>query len=155
MERSIGRIDDYSLTRRYFAAPSCRGVRRRGKHGGHRSRVQNRSRAAIQRQIVLITLYPAVMISAWLGGLWPGIAATALSAVIADYVRIDPLAIRHAWLPGRSPRTSAVAGVGTVISILTEGLDQGRAREDTARTAAERAEQRAPQSLEAESGRQE
>jgi PAS domain S-box-containing protein len=37
-----------------------------------------------------ITFYPAVMASAWLGGLGPGLVATALGALIADYLWISP-----------------------------------------------------------------
>ncbi|HEX3704603.1 MAG TPA: HAMP domain-containing sensor histidine kinase [Vicinamibacterales bacterium] len=102
-------------------------------------------------KFALITFYPAVMISAWLGGLWPGIAATVLSAVIADYLWIDPLYSLRPGYPGDLAALALFAGVGIVISILNESLHQGRAREHTARTAAERAEQRALCSLEAES----
>jgi PAS domain S-box-containing protein len=45
-----------------------------------------------------ITFYPAVMCSAWLGGIGPGLVATALSALIADYFWVSPafsLAIRE------------------------------------------------------------
>jgi K+-sensing histidine kinase KdpD len=37
-----------------------------------------------------ITFYPAVMFSAWLGGIGPGLVATALAALIADYFWVSP-----------------------------------------------------------------
>ena len=37
-----------------------------------------------------ITLFPAVMLSAWFGGLWPGIVTTLVCAVAADYFWIEP-----------------------------------------------------------------
>src|SRR5438552_1211836 len=37
-----------------------------------------------------ITLFPAIMLSAWLGGFWPGIVTTALCATAAEYFWIEP-----------------------------------------------------------------
>jgi PAS domain S-box-containing protein len=67
-----------------------------------------------------ITFYPAVMFSAWLGGFGPGLVATALSALIADYFWISPafsLAI------GEVPDTLGLLvfiAMGVVISALNE-----------------------------------
>src|SRR5688572_1098107 len=38
-----------------------------------------------------ITLFPAIMLSAWLGGLWPGLVTTLLCAAAADYYWIEPI----------------------------------------------------------------
>jgi K+-sensing histidine kinase KdpD len=54
-----------------------------------------------------ITFYPAVMFVAMLGGLWPGLLAAILSALLADYwifppvghFRIERLSDKTAFLP--------------------------------------------------------
>jgi PAS domain S-box-containing protein len=67
-----------------------------------------------------ITFYPAVMISGWIGGIGPGVLATALSALIADYLWISPafsLAI------GDVPEALGLllfTAVGILISVMNE-----------------------------------
>ena len=39
----------------------------------------------------LMTFFPAVILSAYLGGLGPGLLATVLGAAVADYFFIEPL----------------------------------------------------------------
>jgi PAS domain S-box-containing protein len=82
-----------------------------------------------------IQCFPAVMVSAWYGGLGPGLAATALGALIAVFFLVPPhfsLVINQA---------ADAAGlilfllVGTVISTLNEGLR--RSRETAERQAAD------------------
>ena len=43
------------------------------------------------QQLPFITFYPAVMLAAWLGGLWPGIVATLLAAALADSFWLTPV----------------------------------------------------------------
>src|SRR5688572_23810120 len=37
-----------------------------------------------------VALYPAIMVSAWIGGPGPGLLATALAALAADYFWLEP-----------------------------------------------------------------
>src|SRR3954453_21037665 len=37
-----------------------------------------------------ITFFPAIILGAYLGGLWPGLLATLLSAVAVDYFLLEP-----------------------------------------------------------------
>jgi PAS domain S-box-containing protein len=53
-----------------------------------------------------ITFYPAVMLVAWLGGLGPGLVATALSALLADYFWISP------------PLTFAIGDLADMLGLL-------------------------------------
>ena len=53
------------------------------------------------RDLPFLTFYPAVMVSAWLGGFWPGIVTTLLAATIADYLCCHP---RPPW-PSAAPAT--------------------------------------------------
>src|SRR5579872_38757 len=39
----------------------------------------------------LVMFYPAIMVSAWMGGLWPGVVATAVSAVLESYLFLEPV----------------------------------------------------------------
>src|SRR5258708_377249 len=71
---------------------------------------------------------PAVMLSASLGGLWPGLLATLLSALAADYFLIEP---RFSF--GVADVANAVAFavfvlIGTFISVLSESLHRARHR---------------------------
>jgi K+-sensing histidine kinase KdpD len=49
----------------------------------------------------LVLLYPAIMVSGWLGGRWPGIVATFMSAALADYFFLEPFfslrVTHHGW----------------------------------------------------------
>jgi PAS domain S-box-containing protein len=45
---------------------------------------------AVGPQVPFITFYPAIIVAALIGGLWPGIVATALSTVAAWYAFIPP-----------------------------------------------------------------
>src|SRR3979411_1702485 len=44
-----------------------------------------------------MTFFPAVMIAAYFGGFWPGIVATLLSAVFANYFLTRELSSGHPW----------------------------------------------------------
>src|SRR5687768_6265926 len=46
--------------------------------------------AVVGFRFPLITFYPAVLLSAWFGGLWPGVVATILSTLLVDYVWLAP-----------------------------------------------------------------
>ena len=88
----------------------------------------------------LIAFYPAITISASLGGLWPGVVCTVLSAIVAAFVWLNPrFSLRI------TPGADAIAllvfiGVGVVISALSESLKGRATRERDARKRAENAE---------------
>jgi PAS domain S-box-containing protein len=68
----------------------------------------------------LILFYPAVMVSAWFGGLWPGVVTTLLSTVAAAYFWTTPTA---SVAIGPWPDALALltfVGVGVLISGLNE-----------------------------------
>jgi PAS domain S-box-containing protein len=74
-----------------------------------------------------ITLFPAIMLSAWLGGLWPGIVTTALAATAAEYFWIEPT---DSWAVSEKGDLLGVLVfivVGVVISALNEAWRRGAA----------------------------
>lgn len=67
-----------------------------------------------------ITLFPAVMVSAWIGGFWPGAVATILSAVAAAYFWIPP--VGAVWMTDARELLGVLVfvGLGMFISLLNE-----------------------------------
>jgi PAS domain S-box-containing protein len=57
-------------------------------------------------KLPLIMFYPAVMVSAWLGGFGPGMTTTLLCAVAADYF----------WMP--PPHSFAVSDTGDIVALV-------------------------------------
>src|SRR5206468_9383932 len=67
-----------------------------------------------------ITLFPAIMVSAWLGGLWPGIVTTVIAGTAAEYFWIEPTG---SWAAANESELIGVlifGVVGFVISALNE-----------------------------------
>jgi signal transduction histidine kinase/FixJ family two-component response regulator len=97
-------------------------------------------------EIPFITFYPAVMSAAWIGGLSPGLLATVLSAVAANYLWVAPPA---SFALGESSDAAALlvfVTTGTIISALNEAwrraaaaVAQSEDRERQARQEAEHA----------------
>lgn len=71
-------------------------------------------------QLPYITLFPAVVISAWLGGLGPGLFATFLAAVGAAYFWLPPL--RSLWITSTGEWLGL--GVFVVVSAVISGLNE-------------------------------
>ena len=71
-------------------------------------------------QLPFITLFPCVMVSAWIGGLGPGLVTTILSGLGAAYFWIPPL--RTLWItdPGEWLGLATFALVGVLMSVLNE-----------------------------------
>lgn len=67
-----------------------------------------------------ITLFPAVMLSAWLGGFWPGIVATAVSVAAAGYFWIPPARTWSMPEAGDWLGLITFAAIGVVFSALNE-----------------------------------
>ncbi|MDQ4081040.1 MAG: DUF4118 domain-containing protein, partial [Gemmatimonadota bacterium] len=78
-------------------------------------------------KLPFITLFPAIMLSAWVGGLGPGILTTAITAVAATYYWVAPA---RAWMPADQTELLGVlvfAAVGGLISALNEAWRRGTA----------------------------
>jgi PAS domain S-box-containing protein len=75
-----------------------------------------------------MTFFPAVMIAAYVGGFWPGLLATLLSAFAANYFFTGQLASFH--VPSVNDLAALVLFVlvGTIISGLCESLHRARRR---------------------------
>ena len=94
-----------------------------------------------ERSVFLIFL-PAVALSAYLGGVWPGLVATLLGALCA---RALMPGARPAALPltlGEVLQLSLFLVTGTFISVLTEDLRRARAQSARALGAVRRADER-------------
>jgi PAS domain S-box-containing protein len=71
-------------------------------------------------RLPLIMAFPAIMVSAWFGGFWPGIVTTALSAVGVSYLWMSPVG-RLSTDGGDLLGLLALLGIGALISGLNEG----------------------------------
>jgi PAS domain S-box-containing protein len=79
-------------------------------------------------RLPFITFFPAVMLSAWLGGLGPGLVTTLLCAAAADYFWIEP---KESWVIGRAADVLGLlifCAVGALISALNEAWRRGTIR---------------------------
>ena len=73
-----------------------------------------------------MTFFPAVMIAAYLGGLWPGVLATVLSAAAANYFITREIPFVHFSDVNDVAATILFVLVGTMISALCESLHRVR-----------------------------
>jgi K+-sensing histidine kinase KdpD len=74
--------------------------------------------------VPFILYYPAIVIAAWFGGLWPGILSTVLGGLIAWYVFIPPT---YSFVVSNfaAPAQSVIFFlVGTLTSLLAESLHE-------------------------------
>lgn len=67
-----------------------------------------------------ITLFPAIMLSAWIGGLGPGAVATALTAIAAEYFWIEPT---RSWRVGDETEFFGL-GLFVVIGVFMSALNE-------------------------------
>jgi PAS domain S-box-containing protein len=72
--------------------------------------------------------FPAVLIAAYLGGLWPGLLATLFSALAATYFLVDPPLSLAITTVHDAVALSIFVLVGAVISGLSEALHRTRRR---------------------------
>ncbi|WP_397569925.1 PAS domain S-box protein [Schlesneria sp. T3-172] len=89
------------------------------------------------------TLFPALMIAAYLGGFWPGIVATIVGAIATNYFIVNQLAEVELKSVGDSVAMLLFLTTGLVISLLSESLHRARRRiiQDERRRAAVSLEQ--------------
>ena len=91
----------------------------------------------------LVMFYPAIMVSAWLGGLWPGIVATLVSALLDGYLFVEPVFTLRLTHHADKVALGIFVTTGVVISVLNENLRRVALREQSARENAERARREA------------
>jgi PAS domain S-box-containing protein len=85
-------------------------------------------RPALGDAVPHMIFFPAVMIAAYFGGLWPGMLATALSAVAANYFFPGPVRPIHVSGVNDVAALILFVLVGTIISGLCESLHRARRR---------------------------
>lgn len=88
-------------------------------------------RLAVERQFgvglpTYITFYPAVMVVAVLAGLWPGMLATLLSALVVDYWILPPQGQFHIERPIDVIGLAIFLLMGVLISVLAESYRRNR-----------------------------
>ena len=76
----------------------------------------------------LMTFFPAIILSAYLGGLGPGMLATVLGVAAADYFFIEPRYSFGTDDPGRAYAMGLFVLAGAAISGLMESLDRSSRR---------------------------
>jgi PAS domain S-box-containing protein len=73
-----------------------------------------------------VTLYPAVLLAASIGGGGPGIVATVLAALAADYYFIPPYGSLHVDAPNDMLALGIFTGTSLFLSLLAERLRRAR-----------------------------
>jgi signal transduction histidine kinase/ActR/RegA family two-component response regulator len=91
----------------------------------------------------LITFFPAIMLSGWFGGFWPGVGATAASALLVDYLWLAPLRARNQGTGGDVVALALFGAIGLTISGFCESLHRAAAREHESSTRERMARERA------------
>ena len=87
----------------------------------------------------LLLFYPALIVAAWLGGLWPGIVATLTSAAMDAYFFLEPVGTLRLTHHSDKFALAVFVATGIVISVLSENLRRNALREQRARGDAEHA----------------
>src|ERR1043166_8159786 len=75
-----------------------------------------------------MTFFPAVMIAAYFGGFWPGLLATALSPIAANFFLTRQLSSFHITSVNDVVALILFVLVGTIISCLCELMHRARRR---------------------------
>jgi two-component system, sensor histidine kinase and response regulator len=71
-------------------------------------------------RVLYMAFFPAVLLAAYLGGLWPGLLATALGGLAATYFLVEPLFSLAITSVHDAVAVTLFVLVGTVISALSE-----------------------------------
>ncbi len=85
----------------------------------------------------LIAFYPAILITAWLGGLWPGITCTVLSSTVTAFVWLNPRNSIRVTRASDAVALLVFMAVGAIMSLLS---DVSRKRVEQERASRQRAE---------------
>jgi PAS domain S-box-containing protein len=90
-------------------------------------------RPVLGPQTHYLTFTLAVIVSAWYGGLGPGLTATVVGFLSADYFFIEPL---YSLLPVDGEDLALLGSVGVSVSVLTERLSSAQTQLSVATSAA-------------------
>jgi signal transduction histidine kinase/ActR/RegA family two-component response regulator len=88
---------------------------------------------------LFITFYPAIMVSAWYGGFWPGLACTILSAMLVGIIWLPPMWELEISDIGDGIALIFFVALGIAIASIHESLHRERGQLQAARVEAERA----------------
>jgi PAS domain S-box-containing protein len=95
-------------------------------------------------KLPFITLFPAVLVSAWIGGLGPGLLATGLGGLVAAYLWLVPARSFRVGDPAEAVALAVYVAIGVVMSVVVarlrraqEAVEETLAREQAARRNAE------------------
>lgn len=75
-----------------------------------------------------LTFIPAMALSAWAGGFWPGMLTTVLGAALADYFWLTPFYSFQVSSLAEAVGLLFFLGIGALISALSETMHRGRRR---------------------------
>jgi PAS domain S-box-containing protein len=75
-----------------------------------------------------LTFIPAMVLSAWAGGFWPGMLTTVLGATLADYFWLTPFYSFRVSSLAEAVGLLFFLGIGALISALSETMHRGRRR---------------------------
>ena len=93
-------------------------------------------------RVTFVTFYPAVILAALYGGLGPGLLATGLSALLADYFWMEPVGTLRPNDLADTLGLGIFCASGGLVCFVTEAMHRARARaavaEEQARQASER-----------------
>ncbi len=73
-----------------------------------------------------ILFFLAITVSAWYGGLWPGLLSTGLSALLIVFLPNIPPAVSNLATPARIPFLIIFLVIGVIVSLLQESLHRSR-----------------------------
>jgi two-component system sensor histidine kinase/response regulator len=84
--------------------------------------------AVLGDRVLYMAFFPAILIVAYIGGFWPGLLTTVVSALAADYYLVEPLYSLEISSIHEAVALSLLLLVGTMISGLSEAVHRSRRR---------------------------
>ena len=103
-----------------------------------------------ERPLLILFQLP-IILSAYMGGLGPGLVATAAAAVLVDYFLIPPIYTFHVAYSHDFVQWGILIVNGALISLLSESLHRSRRQAETSRLQHEKSEERFRRAMEATS----
>ncbi len=103
-----------------------------------------------ERPLLILFQLP-IILSAYIGGLGPGLVATAAAAVLVDYFLIPPFYTFHMAYNHDFVQWGILIVNGALISLLSESLHRSRRQAEASRLQHEKSEERFRQAMEATS----
>jgi PAS domain S-box-containing protein len=103
-----------------------------------------------ERPLLILFLLP-IILSAYMGGLGPGMTATAAAAVLVDYFLIPPIHSFHLAYSHDCVQWGFLIVNGALVSVLSESLHRSRRQAEMSRLRHEKSEERFRRAMEATS----